>query len=150
MDEFLKKVAEAIKSAGFDAKYDGMYLVVAGCKFDAEGSRPCNKNPGCKVVTFMDSSFLVKKNGTFDLARAVGLVIAALPGKLKEKEAWAAVLKNRELRQQFTNKQPARDDWRYSQSWYPVKDNIALSECAEGVYVRILCTTEEQIRGLVG
>ena len=127
-DEFLVKVSEALKGAGFESKFDGMYLVVAGCKFDAERSRKEGR------VKFLGSSFKVDEDGNFDVGKACGLVVQELPERLKQKAALESLLKFRmELREHVAGGSPSTEHG--YKDWYPVNGGF-LSVSADGVELK--------------
>ena len=113
-DDFLIKVSEALKGAGFESKFDGVYLVVAECKFDAERGGKEGR------VKFLGSSFKVSEAGDFDVGKACGLVVQELPARLKEKESMERAVKFRaELREHVKGGSPVMEHG--YKDWYPVE-----------------------------
>ena len=91
-DKFLTKIAEALNAACFPgAKFDQVHLVVGDVKFDAEMTKRGR-------VLFLDSRFKIdadkKGNVEFDIGKAIGLVSAALPAKLKAVQGEKNLLHN--------------------------------------------------------
>lgn len=141
--EFLTKLADALKGAGFEAKHDGDYLVVAGCRFDAERKHSRN------VVKFLGSSFKVT-DGEFDVARAIGLLIATLPARLKEKQALVAA---KEFRTQLLMAMRGKQAELFQgyKDWYPTDvSGASLSSCAEGIELKLVCRSVEEAMEMLG
>lgn len=70
----LRKLCEALNAAGVKAEMDWTRLKVADCLFTVEETK--------RGYKFLGSSFKVDEDGNFDVARAVGLLMAELPQRI--------------------------------------------------------------------
>lgn len=86
-DAFLKKLVDRLAAAGFEAKFTGLCMTVAGCRFAVDYVKRSTKTHGAVLVKFLGSTFKVSPSGSFDIDKAVGLVVKAMPAKLAELRA---------------------------------------------------------------
>lgn len=148
--QFLRDVAAALKAAGFDATYHvGLdQLHVNGCKFSAEVRRETfDGDP--KLVKFLGSSFGLGKRGQFDIGRAVGLVVSAMPAKLAEIGARERAMAHKLVRSKLTGAPPMQDD--RLRVWYPAvgAPGVHLADSEYGVDVMVRVQSEADARAAV-
>ena len=131
-DKFMEMLAKCLKASGVEAKYDGLYLVVNDCKFVVDN---CVKRDDCHVVRFLDSNFRVDDDGeNFNVVKAIGLVMTAIPIKLKERQAASALRFNIDAMRRSLP-EVARSYSSYS-TWYEVAPKVAVAATFDGIEVK--------------
>ncbi len=148
-DDFLVALVEPLCAGGLEAKFDGLYLQVAGCKFDATVTKQATKTKSARV-RFLDSGFKIEEdtegNIQFDVARAIGLLLASLPGKIAEK---AATVKLADNTIWVRNKGGTCVSEHGYFQWYQVQNNVMLRPTTAGVEVMVRCTSTEEAEELL-
>jgi hypothetical protein len=142
MDEFLRAVAEALTAAGLDAKHDGLYVRVGRARFDAEWCRADRKDSDKMVVKFLNSTF----KEPYNIAKAVGLVMQALPKRIQEALASDRYLEaSAALRREFKDRMDESDNF---QRWRRLSSTLSVGYSRENqkFLVRVECSTLEELR----
>lgn len=93
-ETFLRRIADALRALGFDAKYEGGYLYVGECQFDAYANYRGN-------IRFLGSSFKINADGDFNIGRAVRLLVDHMPYALGRVEAIKAEAARRKTREEY-------------------------------------------------
>ena len=131
-EDFLRELGKRLSAAGMQTNYDGMYLRVAGCAFEAQAKA---KGRGKVLIRFLGSVYSEGKRGEYDYDRAVAAVIRALPQKLQERAKVQRKLQLRDaLRERFGT---ASEPWQ--------QNGAAISYSEDGIYITVCAQSIEEM-----
>ena len=135
-----KRIAAALKAAGFDSKSDWDTVIVNGHKFEVERYGNIQN-----AVLFLESSFKVEEDGSFDISRALGLVIKELPKRIAAAEERASLFRNRVAARKLAS---GESDYASGYTYPTDVPGVTLDASSRGVVVRFVGSPEEAARVL--